>query len=734
MTNDQLLALLEDMSLKEKIGQLLQLDGSFFVDGMPVTGPSQAAGFREEDMALCGSVLNLHGADTIRTMQTEAMRRQPHHIPLLVMLDVINGYRTIFPIPLAQGCSFSRECVQEAAAVSARETAASGQHVTFSPMVDLVRDPRWGRVMESTGEDPYLNGELAAAAVRGYQGEDLRAGDCIAACVKHFAGYGVPSGGREYNNVELSERTLREAFLPGYAAAIDAGAALVMTAFHTMNRIPATGDEALMRGILREEMGFDGVVISDYAAIRELIAHGVAEDERQAAKLAIRAGVDIDMVTTAYIDHLENLVHSGEVPEAAIDEAALRILTLKNKLGLFEDPFHGASEEKAATLLLCAEHRTAARNAAAKTFVLLKNEDSLLPLPAEGQKLAFIGPFAQSRALLGAWSFLGRQEDTISLREGVEAKGIPAVFARGCGILPAGEDLQGFGGLFMPELDAEQEQMELRLAVEAARTADTVILCLGEHPHCAGEGGSYTDLRLPAQQRRLFDAVHAVNDNIVLVLFSGRPMEIREECARAKSVLLAWFPGTEGGNALADVLFGGAVPEGKLSMSIPVSVGQIPVFYSEFSTGRPDVPNHPQRRFLSHYQDAPNEPLYPFGYGLSYTAFSYSAVVLDSNTLSPGGSLTASVTVTNTGSRRGTETVQMYLRDLVGSVVRPLRELKGFQKVMLEPGESRQITFCITDDCLKYYDIHMNHIVEPGEFEVFLGGDSTTQNGARFRR
>ncbi len=734
MTNNQLLVLLKDMSLKEKIGQLLQLDGSFFANGMPVTGPMEAAGFDSEDLALCGSVLNLHGAAAVRTLQAQAMQRQPHKIPLLVMLDVINGYQTIFPIPLAQGCSFSREGVREAAAIAAKEASFAGQHVTFSPMVDLVRDPRWGRVMESTGEDSYLNGELAAAAVHGYQGSDLKASGSIAACVKHFAGYGMPCGGREYNNVELSERTLREAFLPGYAAAIDAGAALVMTAFHSMNRVPATGDEQLLRDILRGEMGFDGVLISDYAAIRELIPHGVAADEREAAKLAIRAGVDIDMGTPVYMQQLERLVQDGEISEALVDEAVLRVLELKNRLGLFEDPYRDASEEKAKIYSLCAQHRAAARRLAAKTFVLLKNAENLLPLPPQGKKLAFIGPYAQSRWLFGAWSLLGREEDTVNLREGVEAKGIEAAFAAGCGILPANESLSGFGGIIPPDMDAEQEKAALLHAVETAKAADIVILCLGEHPHQTGEGGSYADLRLPVQQRRLFDAVHAVNKNVVLLVFSGRPMELREECARAKSVLLAWFPGTEGGNALADVLFGECVPEGKLSMSIPVSVGQIPVFYSEFCTGRPDQRDLPYRRFLSHYQDIPNEPLYPFGYGLSYTSFEYSPVTLDCDVIVPGGALTASVTVTNAGPCKGTETVQMYLRDLVGSVVRPVRELKGFEKVTLETGESTTIAFTITEESLKVYDIHMNHVVEPGEFEVFIGGDSTTSNGARFLR
>ncbi len=732
MIDERLKELLKDMSLKEKIGQLLQLDGSFYDNGTTVTGPASQMGFSDDDLVLCGSVLNIHGAESVKKIQQRAIEKQPHHIPLLFMFDIINGYRTIFPIPLAQGCTFDENMVQTAASISARESAAAGLHITFSPMVDLVRDPRWGRVMESTGEDKYLNGILSTAMVKGYQGDNLKQKGKIGACVKHFAAYGMPTGGREYNNVELCERTLREDYLPAYKAAIKAGAATVMTSFNPVNRIPATANSWLMRDILRDEFGFDGVLISDYDAIKELIAHTIASDAREAAELAIRAGVDIDMMSSIYVRQLENLIEEGTISEGLIDEAVLRILRLKNQLGLFENPYKDASVEDEQRLILCKEHRKAAREMSRASFVLLKNDDHCLPLAKNGQSIAFIGPYVENQRIFGAWSMLGREEDSKSIRSAVEDKQQQVVFARGCGVLPAESELCGFGTIIHEKMTKKEEQMLLDEAVAIAKAVDTVVLCLGEHPHQTGEGASYADISLPPQQKRLLAAVREVNENIVLVLFSGRPMDIRKECEMVKSVLMVWFPGTEGGNAIADVLFGSESPGGRLAMSIPYSVGQIPVFYNDFTTGRPLSKDFPNERFVSRYQDIPNDPLYPFGFGLTYTEFSYSDVELNSSVLERGKCIDAAVTLTNIGEQEGTETVQLYIRDLAGSVIRPVKELKGIQKIKLYPGESKKVSFEINEDMLKFYGADGNFVVEPGAFHVFIGPDSSTQNMAEF--
>ena len=730
MEDEKLIELLSDMSLKEKIGQLLQLDGYLFEEGTTATGPA-SMGFNEEDIALCGSALNIYGAENIRNIQQKAIKRQPHNIPLIFMYDIINGCRTIFPVPLAQGCTFDEDLVERAASVAAREASAAGLHLTFSPMADLARDARWGRVMESTGEDKYLNSKLATAMVKGYQGKDLKQKGKIAACVKHFAAYGLPTGGREYNNVELSERTLREDYLPAYQAAIKAGAATVMTSFNSINRVPATGNSWLMREILRDEFGFDGVLISDYAAIKELVSHTIAENNREAAKLAIHAGVDIDMVSPVYVRHLEGLVKEGAVSEKLIDEAVMRVLRLKNQLGLFENPYKDGSSEEEQRITLCEEHRKLAREMSQKSFVLLKNGQGCLPLAQEGKKYAFIGPYVDNQHIFGSWALLGRQEDSISIKQAIKNRQ-DVIFAKGCGIISAQSEVYGFGAVFHEKMIAKEEQRLMAEAVDIAKTVDTVVLCLGEHPHQSGEGASSADLRLPKHQRRLLAAIREVNQNIVLVLFSGRPMEITKECDMVKSVLMVWFPGTEGGNAIVDVLFGHEQPGGRLSMSVPYSVGQVPVFYGEFTTGRPYQENWTYKRFLSRYQDIPNRPLYPFGFGLSYTEFKYSEVELSTNLLEKGKKVEATVTLTNTGEREGIETVQLYIRDVAGSVIRPVKELKGIKKIRLAAGESIKISFQINKDMLKFYNFDGKFAAEPGSFQVFIGPDSSTHNMATF--
>lgn len=730
MRKEELHELLSRMSLEEKIGELFQMPPYFF-DGDSATGPAMEMGITDEDIRVAGSCLTVTGAKKIEAIQRRHMENHPHRIPMLFMADVINGFRTVFPIPLAQGCTFAPELSEQGASIAAKEAAAAGVHVTFSPMADLVRDPRWGRVMESTGEDPYLNGLFAAAMVRGYQGRnnDLTEKGHIAACLKHFAGYGAPEGGRDYNTVELSQRTLREEYLPAYKAAVDAGCALVMTSFNTLDRIPSTANRWLMKDVLREEMGFGGVLISDWAAVAELMVHGIAEDAPQAAELSMNAGVDIDMATSVYIKNLKKLLEEGRISEAQIGEAALRVLTLKNDLGLFENPFKDGSEEDEQSLILCDAHRAAARECAEKSFVLLKNEEGFLPLK-QHETVAFIGPYADNKLISGSWSIFGNDADSVTVKEGICAlyPHAKALFAPGCPIVDPGVEVVSFQNqTFQSHIDPETALYE---ALELAKNADKVVLLLGEHREYTGEGSSRSDLTLPRCQITLLNRVREINPNVAVVLFNGRPLDISEVESGARAILEAWLPGTEGGNALARTLYGDAGPSGKLSMSFPRCVGQIPTFYAHMNTGRPLQGDYRTQRFCSQYRDVPNEPLYPFGYGLSYTTFTCSEVQLDKADFSPGETLTAAVQVTNTGSRTGTETVQLYIRDLHGSVTRPVRELKGFRKVTLAPGESAEVSFVITEEMLRFHDINMHYTSEPGTFQLFIGFDSTTENRA----
>lgn len=732
MTGEALHELLDDMSLAEKIGQMNQVIGSFYTGESVATGPMADKGFTEENIGLAGSVIGVSGADAAKRIQKGYMEKHPHQIPLLFMLDVINGYRTVFPIPLGQGAAFEPELSMRCARMAAQEAAVSGVHVTFSPMADLVRDARWGRVMESTGEDPYLNSLYAAAMVRGYQGEDLRKAGSVAACVKHFAGYGAPDAGRDYNTVELSEHTLRQFYLPAYEAGIQTGAALVMTAFNTIDGIPATGNRRLMRQILREEMGFDGVLISDWAAIEEMLCHGYCADRTQAAQRAVTAGVDVDMMSGVYAEQLTALVQDGKVPEALIDEAVMRILTLKNALGLFEAPFKDADEEKEKQIILCEEHRALAREAARKSFVLLKNE-GVLPL-SDKKKTAYIGPYVDSRNLMGAWSITGETKDVATLRESVleQCADTDAVFCCGCPMTDSGRKLEGFLECTDEMVSAEEQQRMMDEAVEAAKACGQVVLLLGEDRRQSGEAASSAGIQIPGIQQELLDRVCAVCDQVAVVLFSGRPLDIRQIAEKAQAVLLAWMPGTEGARALVDVLSGRYSPSGKLPMSFPYCVGQVPVHYNEYPTGRPHVPGKDKDRFRSKYLDIPNSPLYLFGFGLTYTSFSVSPVVLDRDHMTKDEILTASVTVRNTGSVEGTETVQLYIRDVAASVVRPVKELKGFCKVTLQPDEQQNVRFFITEKELRFLTENGRWESEPGAFEVFIGTSSLADAPARF--
>lgn len=736
MEQRELEKLLQEMSLEEKIGQMVQIPANILTDGGLMTGPAGNMELTEQERKLAGSILGKTGAEELRKVQEEFVKQHPHHIPLLLMYDVINGMETIFPIPLAQGCTFSEELVEEGARAAAREATASGLHVTFAPMLDLVRDARWGRVMESTGEDPWLNGRLGKAMVRGLQGSSKTAGEekklaeegNIAGCVKHFAGYGLPDGGRDYDNVELSERTFREDYLPAYRAAIEEGCAMVMTSFNSWNRIPSTANRWLMRKVLREEMGFEGVLISDYSAVDELINYGIAQDSKEAAKLAIMAGVDIDMVSNAYVKYLAQLVQTGEVEERLVDEAVWRILNLKNDLGLFENPYKDGSTENQEKWILCEEHRALARKMAASSFVLLKNE-GILPFKKEGEeKIAFIGPYADNKEIYGSWSFPKEKSASVTIREGVSQKKAGMAFAAGSKRLD--ENQCDRYGQKIPYASGEMEAMFME-ALVAAGQAEKVVLCLGEHRDQSGEGGSRADISLPRHQMTLLREVQKINSNIVTVIFSGRPLDIKEVVELSKAVLLVWMPGTEGGNAIADVLFGDTAPEGRLAMSIPRSVGQVPIHYNRFPVGRPN-PTGTQVCFIHGYIDESTKPLFPFGYGLTYTEFAYSRVELSADKMKREEKISAKVRVENTGERAAVETVQMYLRDVNGSVLRPVKMLRGVQKVFLQPGESREVSFEITEEMLRFYDADMNYVSEPGLFYVFIGHDSDTENYREF--
>ncbi len=735
MTEQQLNELLKDMSLQEKIDQMFQVMGTFFSeeDDGTLTGPAQEFGIPLQDLQSAGSILGTYGADKLKAIQDKAMSVQPHHIPLLFMMDVIHGLKTIFPAPLAQGATFDPELAGECSSAAASEAAVSGLHVTFAPMVDLVRDARWGRVVESTGEDPYLNGLFAAAMVKGLQGDDVKESGKIASCVKHFAAYGGAQAGREYNTVELCERTLRDYYLPSYRAAIDAGARMMMSSFNTVNDIPATGNEWLMKTVLRDELGFDGVLITDFTAIPELIAHGYAKDARDAAGKAARAGIDMDMMSSCYAGHLKDLVESGEIDEACIDEAVLRILKLKNDLGLFENPYKDADAAKEKEVLLCPAHRELARKAAAESFVLLKN-DGVLPLDGS-QKIAFIGPYTDNKELLSSWAFTGDTKETVTIKEAAmecaELSG--AAFAPGCPVLGDDINLTGFTEASAQTFSSEELTDMKAAAIEAAKAADLVVMPLGEHFLQSGEATSRAFLDLPEVQMELFRSVYEVNPNIVVVLFNGRPLDLRELSQKAKAILEVWLPGTEGGHAIVDTLLGKTAPQGKLPMSFPYCVGQVPISYNQFSTGRPITPDsHP--RFVSRYTDIPNEPLYPFGFGLSYTEFSISPVSLSKEVLSAsaGEPLQASVTIQNTGSRTGKETLQLYLQDVTASVVRPVKELKGIQKVTLEPGEEKTVSFDITPDMLAFTRADGTYGWEPGIFRVMIGNSSAVSDFVEF--
>lgn len=725
MEETRLKALLEGLSWEEKIGQLVQLSGEFFKGTELAVGPQQKLGISQEIVDMAGSVLNVTGAEATRKIQESYLAKSRHKIPLLFMADIIYGYRTIFPIPLGLGATWNPALIQQAYRVTAQESRSAGAHVTYAPMVDLVRDARWGRCLESTGEDPVLNGDFATAMVSGLQNVQEDQLEGIASCVKHFAAYGAAEAGREYNTVDMSERRLRQDYLSGYKAAVDAGCKLVMTSFNTYDGMPVTGNEFLLKKVLREEWGFDGVIISDYAAVQELIAHGVASDPREATKLAIQATNDIDMKTSCYANELAPLVKDGEISESLVNDAVWRVLKLKNELGLFEDPYRGSTPEGEAKTLLTIENRQLARKVASEAIVLLQNKNDLLPLTPNQEKILLVGPYGDSQDLIGLWAVHGKTADVVTLRQAMSQVLDKDHFKyeKGCDLLDSYAFLGEFGAtkeqidaISMSEAD---KQAALQAALEAGAEADVIIYALGEHTMQSGEAGSRTDITLPQIQKEFLKKMTALGKKNILISLSGRPLVFEEESNAMDAIIQAWFPGTEGGNALADILFGNINPSGRLSMGFPRSVGQLPMSYNEFKTGRPLNSTTHRGRFVSKYLDCKNDPLFPFGYGLSYSQVEYEQLHVSSSEMVDR--LEVSIVIRNKSTRACLETVQLYLQDVTGSVVRPVMELKKYQKVSLAPGESQQVTFELNRSDLYYYQKDMSFGVEAGEFVVFVG-------------
>lgn len=696
---DSVLAL---MTLEEKIGQM-----TLFTSDWEMTGPTLRATYQEDIRSgRVGAIFNAHTTEYVRSLQRMAVEETRLGIPLLFGYDVIHGYKTIFPVPLAEAASWDLAAIEQSARIAAIEATSAGLHWTFAPMVDVARDPRWGRIVEGAGEDTYLNSLIAVARVKGFQGDDIGANNTLLACAKHFAAYGAAQAGRDYHTVDISERTLREIYLPPFKAALDAGVRTFMTSFNDVDAVPASGSKFLLTDILREEWSFDGFVVTDYTSINEMVPHGFSKDEEQAGMQAANAGVDMDMQGAVFYNHLTDLVAQGKVKEATIDQAVRRILRQKFELGLFDDPYRYANKERQQAALLAEDHLEAAKAMARKSIVLLRNEAQTLPLSKKLKTLAVIGPLADTqKEMLGSWHGAGQAEDCVTLLTGIKqavGETTKLLHAKGCEIV--GEDRSGF-----------------QAALLAAMEADAVVLAVGESADMSGEAASRSQLGLPGVQQELVEALVATGKPVVVVLMNGRPLAIPWIAENAPAVLETWFLGTQAGFAIADVLFGDYNPSGKLPVTFPRNEGQIPIFYNAKNTGRPFNAND---KYTSKYLDIPNTPLYPFGYGLSYTTFEYSGLKLSETSFGPGQTLQVSVEVANTGAYDGTETVQLYLRSRTGSVTRPVKELKGFRQIELRKGESKTVTFELTEADLKFYGLDMAYTAEAGNYEIFVGPHS----------
>lgn len=726
-------ALMKKMTVEEKIGQL-----NLPVSGEIVTGQAQNSDVTKKiEQGLVGGLLNLKGVEKIRDVQKLAIEKSRLGIPLIFGMDVVHGYETIFPIPLGLSCSWDMEAIRKSARVAAIEASADGISWTFSPMVDISRDPRWGRVSEGNGEDPFLGGAIAKAMVSGYQGIDLnnqlKRNDEIMACVKHFALYGAGEAGRDYNTVDMSRNRMFNEYMYPYQAAVDAGVGSVMASFNEIDGVPATANKWLMTDVLRKQWGFDGFVVTDFTGISEMIAHGIGDLQTVSAR-ALNAGVDMDMVSEGFTGTIKKSIDEGKISMETLDKACRRILEAKYKLGLFDNPYKYCDLKRPKRDIFTKEHRDAARKIAGESFVLLKNDKSgssanpTLPLKKEGT-VAVIGPLANTRSNMpGTWSVAARLNDYPSVYEGLKEmmKGkVNITYAKGSNLISDAayeERATMFGRSLNRDNRTDKEMLDEALKVAA--NADVIIAALGESSEMSGESSSRTNLALPDVQRTLLEALLKTGKPVVLTLFTGRPLTLTWEQEHVPAILNVWFGGSEAAYAIGDVLFGDVNPSGKLTMTFPKNVGQIPLFYNHKNTGRPLLEGKWFEKFRSNYLDVDNDPLYPFGYGLSYTNFQYSDITLSAPTMGQDGSVTAMVTVTNTGKYDGAEVVQLYIRDLVGSITRPVKELKGFDKIFLKAGESKTVSFKITPELLRFYDYELNYVAEPGDFDIMIGGNS----------
>jgi len=715
--------LLAKMTVDEKIGQL----------NLPSSGDITTGQANSSDIAKkikdgqVGGLFNIKGVEKIKAVQKVAVENSRMKIPLLFGMDVIHGYNTVFPIPLGLSCTWDMNAVQKSARVAAIEASASGINWTFSPMVDISRDPRWGRISEGSGEDAYLGSQIAKAMVIGYQGK-LQANNEILACVKHYALYGAAEGGRDYNTTDMSKVRMYNEYLPPYKAAVDAGAASIMASFNEVDGIPATGSKWLMTEVLRNQWGFKGFVVTDYTGIPEMIAHGMG-DLQTVSALALNAGVDMDMVGEGFLGTLKKSLSEKKVTLQQIDNACRLVLQAKYKLGLFADPYKFCDAQRAEKEVFSPENRQIAREVSAESFVLLKNDNNILPLKKTGT-IGLIGPLADNTAnMYGTWSVAALFDKSVTVLQGLKnALGNDAkiLTARGSNFLADSTIEHRYVNIHNPTYvrDPRSEADMIKEALKVAEKSDVVVAVMGEGSEFTGESSSVTNIEIPQTQKNLLKELAKTGKPFVLVMFTGRPLALKWENENIPAILNVWFPGSEAGNSIADVLFGHVNPSGKLSTTFPQNVGQVPLYYAHKNTGRPLAEGKWFEKFRSNYLDVSNDPLFPFGYGLSYTSFSYSDIKLSSNTLTKGKSITASVTLTNTGKYEGKEVVQLYIRDLVGSITRPVKELKGFQKINLKAGESKQVTFNISENDLKFYNSDLKFVAEPGDFKLFIGTNS----------
>lgn len=723
-------ALMKKMTLEEKIGQL-NLPGS----GDIVTGQAGNSDIAKKiEQGKVGGLFNIKSVAKIKEVQKLAVEKSRLKIPLIFGMDVIHGYETVFPIPLGLSCTWDMNLVERSARIAATEASADGINWTFSPMVDIARDPRWGRIAEGSGEDPYLGSQIAKAMVKGYQGNDLSKNNTIVSCVKHYALYGAAEAGRDYNTVDMSHQRMYNEYFPPYKAAVDAGVGSVMASFNEIDGVPATANKWLLTDVLRKQWGFKGFVVTDYTGINEMIEHGIGDLQTVSAR-ALMAGIDMDMVGEGILTTTQKSLKEGKVTLAQIDVACRRILEAKYRLGLFDDPYRYCDENRAKTEVFTDAHRKEARSIAAQSFVLLKNQGNVLPLKKSGT-IALIGPLADNKENMpGTWSVAANFSKATSVLSGLkEVVGdkVKILYAKGSN-LDADAAFEERAGMFGKALGRDNRPAAdiIAEAVNVANQADVIVAALGESAEMSGESSSRSNIEIPEVQRDLLKALLKTGKPVVLVLFAGRPMALKWENENVPAILNVWFGGSEAGYAIADVLFGDVNPSGKLSTTFPQNIGQVPIFYNHKNTGRPLEEGKWFSKFRSNYLDVSNDPLYPFGYGLSYTSFSYSDIKLSHTSLKGNQSLTASVTVTNTGSKEGKEVVQLYIRDIVGSVTRPVKELKGFQKIDLKAGESKTVSFTITPNDLKFYNYDLKYDWETGEFSIMIGGNSKDVKSAK---